>query len=124
VAIVSDARDSRVLFRVSGFIFTVWLCFLAWRIGVDAGAVRKLLAETSKPPPLSVWTSIGLAVGFAIWLVPVAGAVSVFVFSGSRWGLHARVAVLCALAVATSALFMLFSVGLYSPVEWFMNKVL
>jgi hypothetical protein len=124
VAIVSDARDSRVLFGVAGLILTGWLCFLAWRIGIDTGAVRQLLAETSKPPPLSAWTSVDLVVGPAIWLVPVAGAMGVVVFSGNGWGLRSRVAMLCTLAVATWALFMLLNVGLYSPVERVMDKFL
>ena len=121
---MTDARDSRVLFRVSGFILTGWLFFLTWRIDSDTGAVRQLLAKTSKPPPLSDWTSVDLAVGPGIWLIPVLGAIGVVVFSGRRWGLKSRVVVLCALAMATWVLYMLLNVGLYSPVERVMDMIL
>ena len=101
-----------------------WLCFLAWRIGADLSSLRKLLAQVQSPPPLSAWTSFGLAVGSKIWVVPAAGAASVAILSSNRWGLAARCVVLCGLAVAAWVLFMVLNVGIYSPVEWFMNKVL
>jgi len=113
-----------MLFGVSGLFLTVSLCFLTWRIGADLRPVQKLMAEVSNPPPLSTWTTLGLTIGRAIWLVPLASASGIVMFSGARWGLHARVIVICTLFVALWVLFMILNVGLYSPVEWFMQKVL
>ena len=121
---MSEPRDLRVLFVVAGTLFVAWMCFLAWRIGLDISALKRFLAGIPNPPHLVGWTSFSLKIGAAIWFAPVAGAMSIVTFASGRWGLWPKCLAICGLAAATWVLFMMLNVGLYSPVEWVMEKVI
>ena len=121
---MTPSRESPILYLVSAALFTTWQIFTAFHIQMDNAAVRQLLARYSDHPELSTWTGFALRYGSFAWLMPLASVALVTAALYWRWRTTAQAISLFSIGVLAFWAHVVLTQGLYTPVVWFMNKVL